>query len=153
MRTAKSHYCKRNHNEFRPQRSVRADSVNGWESPGRPLINGSALVDATHVNRLYLLVGAGRFERPTPCAQGRCATRLRYAPTFYVCLILNHAGARAVEPAFARLARISVAMKSRADGLPFEWRESATGERFLRLAQHRRASTRRAPAKTPLATR
>jgi hypothetical protein len=32
---------------------------------------------------LILLVGAGRFERPTPCAQGRCATRLRYAPTFY----------------------------------------------------------------------
>src|SRR6266496_4388074 len=30
---------------------------------------------------LILLVGAGRFERPTPCAQGRCATRLRYAPT------------------------------------------------------------------------
>jgi hypothetical protein len=27
------------------------------------------------------LVGAGRFELPTPCAQGRCATRLRYAPT------------------------------------------------------------------------
>src|SRR5579864_1862005 len=27
------------------------------------------------------LVGAGRFERPTPCAQGKCATRLRYAPT------------------------------------------------------------------------
>jgi hypothetical protein len=31
--------------------------------------------------RLISLVGAGRFERPTPCAQGRCATRLRYAPT------------------------------------------------------------------------
>ncbi len=31
---------------------------------------------------LILLVGAGRFERPTPCAQGRCATRLRYAPYF-----------------------------------------------------------------------
>ena len=30
------------------------------------------------------LVGAGRFERPTPCAQGRCATRLRYAPTLYL---------------------------------------------------------------------
>ena len=30
---------------------------------------------------LILMVGAGRFERPTPCAQGRCATRLRYAPT------------------------------------------------------------------------
>jgi signal transduction histidine kinase len=36
------------------------------------------------------LVGAGRFERPTPCAQGRCATRLRYAPTGEALLILNH---------------------------------------------------------------
>ena len=36
------------------------------------------------------MVGAGRFERPTPCAQGRCATRLRYAPTFTALLILNH---------------------------------------------------------------
>jgi hypothetical protein len=36
------------------------------------------------------LVGAGRFERPTPCAQGRCATRLRYAPTLIALLILNH---------------------------------------------------------------
>ncbi len=35
------------------------------------------------------LVGAGRFERPTPCAQGRCATRLRYAPTFAYPLILD----------------------------------------------------------------
>ena len=33
---------------------------------------------------LIPLVGAGRFERPTPCAQGRCATRLRYAPTVRV---------------------------------------------------------------------
>src|ERR1019366_7534569 len=39
---------------------------------------------------LKTLVGAGRFERPTPCAQGRCATRLRYAPTFSASLILNH---------------------------------------------------------------
>src|SRR5690348_2165577 len=36
------------------------------------------------------LVGAGRFELPTPCAQGRCATRLRYAPTGKASLILNH---------------------------------------------------------------
>src|SRR6266567_997322 len=43
----------------------------------------------TH-NLLLLLVGAGRFERPTPCAQGRCATRLRYAPTFVALLILDH---------------------------------------------------------------
>jgi hypothetical protein len=39
---------------------------------------------------LILLVGAGRFERPTPCAQGRCATRLRYAPTCDASLILDH---------------------------------------------------------------
>ena len=32
---------------------------------------------------LIPLVGAVRFERTTPCAQGRCATRLRYAPTSY----------------------------------------------------------------------
>ena len=29
----------------------------------------------------YELVGAIGFEPTTPCAQGRCATRLRYAPT------------------------------------------------------------------------
>jgi hypothetical protein len=29
-----------------------------------------------------ILVGAIGFEPTTPCAQGRCATRLRYAPTF-----------------------------------------------------------------------
>src|SRR5215472_401081 len=27
------------------------------------------------------MVGAAGFEPATPCAQGRCATRLRYAPT------------------------------------------------------------------------
>jgi len=27
------------------------------------------------------VVGATGFEPATPCAQGRCATRLRYAPT------------------------------------------------------------------------
>src|ERR1035438_7112341 len=44
------------------------------------------------------MVGAGRFERPTPCAQGRCATRLRYAPTSAGLFILNHF------PAFSKLA-------------------------------------------------
>src|SRR5215471_8665209 len=48
---------------------------------GLPLETGKCFV---------LLVGAGRFERPTPCAQGRCATRLRYAPTSEASLILNH---------------------------------------------------------------
>ena len=33
------------------------------------------------VTRRFNVVGAGRFERPTPCSQSRCATRLRYAPT------------------------------------------------------------------------
>ena len=32
-------------------------------------------------NSLLMLVGAERFELPTPCSQNRCATRLRYAPT------------------------------------------------------------------------
>ncbi len=36
------------------------------------------------------MVGATGFEPATPCAQGRCATRLRYAPTFAASLILNH---------------------------------------------------------------
>ena len=36
------------------------------------------------------MVGAVRFELTTPCAQGRCATRLRYAPTGKAQLILNH---------------------------------------------------------------
>ncbi len=31
---------------------------------------------------VWELVGARGFEPRTPCAQGRCATRLRYAPTF-----------------------------------------------------------------------
>jgi hypothetical protein len=44
----------------------------------------------SYCNFNILLVGAGRFERPTPCAQGRCATRLRYAPTCGALLILNH---------------------------------------------------------------
>jgi hypothetical protein len=30
---------------------------------------------------MTVMVGAIGFEPMTPCAQGRCATRLRYAPT------------------------------------------------------------------------
>ena len=39
---------------------------------------------------MKILVGARGFEPRTPCAQGRCATRLRYAPTRKALLILNH---------------------------------------------------------------
>src|SRR5579871_6032046 len=35
------------------------------------------------MGHLGCLVGARGFEPPTPCAQGRCATRLRYAPTVW----------------------------------------------------------------------
>ena len=31
-----------------------------------------------------LLVGAKGFEPSTPCSRSRCATRLRYAPTFFL---------------------------------------------------------------------
>src|ERR1700681_4725472 len=36
------------------------------------------------------MVGAPRFELGTSCAQGRRATRLRYAPTVIASLILKH---------------------------------------------------------------
>ena len=36
------------------------------------------------IKLLKTMVGAARFELTTPCAQGRCATRLRYAPTCYL---------------------------------------------------------------------
>ena len=42
--------------------------------------NGPTLVENQPV-LLRILVGATGFEPATPCAQGRCATRLRYAPT------------------------------------------------------------------------
>src|SRR2546426_9094792 len=37
-----------------------------------------------------ILVGAPRFELGTSCAQGRRATRLRYAPTMTALFILKH---------------------------------------------------------------
>src|SRR5438046_5574697 len=36
------------------------------------------------------VVGAIGFEPTTPCAQGRCATRLRYAPTISAGLLLKY---------------------------------------------------------------
>ena len=39
---------------------------------------------------LILMVGAVGFELTAPCAQGRCATRLRYAPTSTGISILNY---------------------------------------------------------------
>src|SRR6266446_4661345 len=41
-------------------------------------------------NKQHRLVGAPRFELGTSCAQGRRATRLRYAPTVTALFILKH---------------------------------------------------------------
>ncbi len=50
----------------------------GVKAPDKPLrSNGRAF----RVLDLPVVVGAAGFEPATPCAQGRCATRLRYAPT------------------------------------------------------------------------
>ena len=38
-------------------------------------------ITAESRNPSNFLVGARRFELPTPCSRSRCATRLRYAPT------------------------------------------------------------------------
>ena len=59
-------------------------------------------------NGLILLVGAGRFERPTPCAQGRCATRLRYAPTLSG-FLFNQIGVHAIQSQLKR--RMCLRMK------------------------------------------
>src|SRR5579884_4225446 len=95
------------------------------------------------------LVGAGRFERPTPCAQGRCATRLRYAPTFCASLILTvypptveRRGAPGVELRGIRLggertqisdryfeARGRAAFRQRGQ-IPVEFRPGAAAERI-----------------------
>jgi hypothetical protein len=50
---------------------------------------------ATGINKIELknqelVVGAWRFELQTSCAQGRRATRLRYAPTVTALRILKH---------------------------------------------------------------
>jgi hypothetical protein len=48
------------------------------------------------------LVGATGFEPATPCAQGRCATRLRYAPTTSYLTADRRAPSGAAAPASAR---------------------------------------------------
>src|SRR5437762_14280599 len=50
-----------------------------WHPPKR--LGRRSLYPPELLARASHLVGASRFERPTTCAQGRCATRLRYAPS------------------------------------------------------------------------
>ncbi len=42
---------------------------------------GKAARSAASLDASSIVVGARRFELPTPCTPCRCATRLRYAPT------------------------------------------------------------------------
>src|SRR5688500_967267 len=57
----------------------------GWHAPDcQPIVSRRSIrVRQIHKRSktLRILVGATGFEPATPCAQGRCATRLRYAPT------------------------------------------------------------------------
>src|SRR5262245_1138690 len=57
----------------------------GWHATDcQPIVSRRSIrVHRIHkrVKTLVFLVGATGFEPATPCAQGRCATRLRYAPT------------------------------------------------------------------------
>ena len=53
------------------------------------LFHCSIALTQTQFLRLLVVVGASRFERPTPCSQGRCATGLRYAPSEPSRLILH----------------------------------------------------------------
>ena len=57
----------------------------GWHATDcQPIVSRRSIrVRRIHkrVKTLRIVVGATGFEPATPCAQGRCATRLRYAPT------------------------------------------------------------------------
>ena len=55
-----------------------AETVSG--SLQKPL-NSGGVQESMNANSLRVLVGARGFEPRTSCAQGRRATRLRYAPT------------------------------------------------------------------------
>src|SRR4029077_11270760 len=50
---------------------------------------GATGINKSELKNQELVVGARRFERRTSCAQGRRATRLRYAPTVTALFILK----------------------------------------------------------------
>jgi hypothetical protein len=57
------------------------------------------------------MVGAIGFEPTTPCAQGRCATRLRYAPTVWnnsLIIQVKFSGAAAWETQIAHPEQVTV---------------------------------------------
>ena len=46
-------------------------------------VSGATGINKIELKNQELVVGAWRFELQTSCAQGRRATRLRYAPTCF----------------------------------------------------------------------
>ena len=74
---------------FGPSRSEASDvrSASMARSRTAPLATAPVLIPTKSNNKngprgpVLLLVGAAGFEPTTPCPPGRCATRLRYAPT------------------------------------------------------------------------
>src|SRR5436305_8570742 len=61
--------------------SARGETLKLRRGPRKSLRSQMSPRPRELTNLLKALVGARGFEPPTPCAQGRCATRLRYAPT------------------------------------------------------------------------
>src|SRR5689334_8611759 len=59
---------------------LRPGRVKGFRSQAGRMRAGGSVAG----KYLQKLVGATGFEPATPCAQGRCATRLRYAPTLKI---------------------------------------------------------------------
>ena len=51
------------------------------QGPYKNRYNSGGVQESMNANSLRVLVGARGFEPRTSCAQGRRATRLRYAPT------------------------------------------------------------------------
>ncbi len=52
--------------------------------------SGATGISKSELKNQELVVGASGFEPETSCAQGRRATRLRYAPTVTASFILKH---------------------------------------------------------------
>jgi hypothetical protein len=65
--------------------------LNSGDCNSYKIIYSESSLQPKNASKLLIpLVGAVGFEPTTPCAQGRCATRLRYAPTCEGLFILKH---------------------------------------------------------------
>ena len=62
-------------------RSRERREVRIWTKMDPSSVSGATGISKSELKNQELVVGAWRFELQTSCAQGRRATRLRYAPT------------------------------------------------------------------------